>query len=136
MSLWVRIENGQVTACVDTPQTGDDWFQAIEIRPPLRKGREYYGAHFFDVVKNPVEIVWPVLPVPLQDRKNSMKVQARQTFLARVSSLAVAAIEPLGSDYDIPELERHKAEYEATVIAIDAATSHGELDNALHQAPV
>ena len=136
MSLWVRIENGQVTACVDTPQTGDNWFPAVEVRPPLRKGWEYYGAHFFDAAKNPVEIVWPILPVPLQDRKSSMKAQARQTFLTRANALVVAAIEPLGGDYDIPELERHKAEYEATVAAIDAATSHGELDDALHQAPV
>lgn len=136
MSLWVRVENGQVTSCVDTPQTGDDWFPAVEVRPPLQPGWEYYGAHSFDLSKNPVEVVWPVLPVPLQDRKNSMKANVRAVFMQRATAVISAAIEPVGGDYDVSELERHKAEYEATVAAVDAANSHAELDNALHQAPV
>ena len=129
MSLWVKVENGQVTSCVDTPQTGDSWFPAVEVRPPLREGWEYYGAHSFDTSKNPVEIVWPVLPVILQDRKNSMKSRAKTVFMRRVTSVISAAIEPIGGTYDISELERHKAEYEAAVAAIDAADSHADLDN-------
>lgn len=62
MSLWVKIENGVVTACqADTPSNQTDWRQAVEVRPTLDSAKQHYGAHSFDLSKDPVEIVWPVV---------------------------------------------------------------------------
>ena len=56
MSLWVRVESGQVVECVDSPRTGDNWFPTVEVRPTITPGHESYGAHWFDTSKNPVEV--------------------------------------------------------------------------------
>ncbi len=56
----VRVQNGQVTDCWDTPapegQSG--WSAAVEITPDLTPNREILTTHHFDITKNPIEIVW------------------------------------------------------------------------------
>lgn len=74
MSKHIRLENGQVVECVDVIPDGStgDWREAIEIPPSLIKGRQIAGAHSFDLDKNPVEIIWSVINLTVEDRKSDL----------------------------------------------------------------
>jgi len=96
MTFWVNIQNGVVAQCRDTPPPfGDaDWQLAVEVRPAIVQGTQYYGAHFFDTTKNPVEIVWPVLnftPDETVAHAAGLAVQAREAA-KKVRTAAVEAI--------------------------------------------
>lgn len=61
MAFWVNIQNGKVAQCRDSDPSGDpDWIPAIEVRPALGANQRR-GDHYFDITKQPVEIVWPVV---------------------------------------------------------------------------
>ena len=81
MSLYVRIENGEVKDCWDTQPDGrEGWKSAIEVRPVITSHRQYYTGHTFDLTKDPVEIVYGVADVTVAERKESMKQQAQMVF--------------------------------------------------------
>lgn len=74
MSKHIRVENNEVVQCLDyLPENAiGDWRLAIEIEPTLIPGRQIRGSHSFDLSKTPVEIVWSVVDIPIQDRKDSL----------------------------------------------------------------
>ena len=129
MAYWVRIDNGVVTGCVDSPP-GDmsAWVEAIEVRPAIQDGRETYGAHHFDITKRPVEIVWDVVPVGLNDRKSMMAQRALEKFKNDANAVILASVDPIGGVLDVDELERLKTHFESVSAAIAYANSHDDLD--------
>ena len=64
MTHWIRVVDGVVTDCWDTPppEGQEGWREAIENRPAKTKPHweQGYGAHYFDLSKDPAEIVWPL----------------------------------------------------------------------------
>ena len=124
MSLYVRIENGEVKNCQDTPPDGrDGWKSAIEIKPSITQHRQYYTGHIFDLTKDPVEIVYGFADVTVADRKASMKQQAGMAFNML---LREQALEP--STYDPVALQAAKDGIAPKQAAIDACTTHDQLD--------
>lgn len=124
MSLYVRIENGEVKDCWDTqPDNRPGWKSAIEVRPTITPHRQYYTAHTFDLTKDPVEIVYGVADVTVAERKESMKHQAAMAFNMLFRQQAA---DP--STYDPVALQTAKDSIAPKQAAIDACTTHDELD--------
>ena len=124
MSLYVRIENGEVKDVWDTPPDGrEGWKNAVEVRPVITPYRQYYTGHTFDLTKDPVEIVYGVADVTVADRKEHMKQQAAMAFNIVFRQ---QANDP--STYDPVALQAAKDSVEPKQAAIDACTTHDELD--------
>jgi len=120
MPLWVKVSNDAVVQCWDTPPPAGEegWREAIEVRPTVTAYREVYGQHYFDLTKTPVEIVWPVEAVLVEDRKADMLDYAK--FLSENG-------EPGTSEADFDPVAA-QALYLARVAAIEAAQTHDALD--------
>jgi hypothetical protein len=74
MPKYVRVENEHVVECLDYLPDGasGDWRQAVDVVPELLPGRQVMGTHHFDISKSPVEIVWSVLDISVEDRKKDL----------------------------------------------------------------
>ena len=120
MPMWVKVSNDVVVQCWDTPPPAneDGWRDAIEVRPAVTQYREVYGQHYFDLTKTPVEIVWPVEAVSVEDRKASMLSHAE--FLSKKG-------EPGTNEADLDPVAA-QALYLTRVAAIEAAQTHDDLD--------
>ena len=124
MSLYVRIENGEVKDCWDTPPDGRaGWKNAIEVKPTIIENRQKYTGHIFDITKDPVEIVYGVVDISVADRKEQMKQQAQFAFNMLFREQAV---DP--STYDPVALQAAKDAIAPKQAAIDACTTHDQLD--------
>ena len=124
MSLYVRIENGEVKDCWDTPPDGrEGWKNATEVKPAITPHRQYYTAHTFDLTKDPVEIVYGVADVTVAERKESMKQQAQMVFNRLFREQAENP-----STFDPVALQAAKDAVAPKQAAIDACTTHDELD--------
>jgi len=124
MSLYVRIENNEVKDCWDTPPDGrPGWKDAIEVRPTIIPHRQYYTGHTFDLTKDPVEIVYGVVDISVADRKVSMKENASMAFNMLFRQQANNP-----STYDPVALQAAKDGIAPKQAAIDACTTHDELD--------
>jgi hypothetical protein len=124
MSLYVRIENGEVKDCWDkSPDGREGWKNAIEVRPTITPHRQYYTGHTFDLTKDPVEIVYGVVDVTLAERKEQMKQDAQIEFNIFFRQQAQ---DP--STYDLVALQVAKDAVAPKQAAIDACTTHDQLD--------
>ena len=124
MSLYVRIENGEVKDCWDTPPDGRaGWKNAIEVKPTIIENRQKYTGHIFDITKDPVEIVYGVVDISVADRKEHMKQNAKfaLTFMLRQQAEDPETFDPV-------TLQAAKDSVVPKIAAIDACTTHDELD--------
>ena len=124
MSLYVRVENDEVKDVWDTPpDSRPGWRKAIEVKPTITPHRQYYTGHTFDITKDPVEIVYGVADVTVADRKESMKQQAAMAFNMLFRQQANNP-----STYDPVALQAAKDSIAPKQAAIDACTTHDQLD--------
>lgn len=124
-NLFVRIQNNQVTDCWDTPPPAgqDGWKSAIEVRPSIQAGRQGYTAHRFDINTDPVQIIWDTYEISVDDRKANMKVNANMSFQMEMQRQAQNP-----ANYNPAALTAAQAAAAPKVAAIEAATTHDELD--------
>ena len=120
MPLWVKVSNDAVVQCWDTPPPANEegWRDAIEVRPPVTAYREVYGQHYFDLTKTPVEIVWPIEAVLIEDRKADMLAYAKLLSEKGEPGTSEADFDPVAA----------QALYLTRVAAIEAAQTHDDLD--------
>jgi len=124
MSLYVRIENGEVKDCWDTPPDGrEGWKSAIEVKPTITPHRQYYTGHTFDLTKDPVEIVYSIADISVDSRKNQMKQMAAIEFNILFKKQAENP-----STYDPVALQAAKDAVAPKQAAIEVCTTHDELD--------
>ena len=126
-NLYVRIVNGEVKDCWDTPPAegvgNNGWKNAVEVRPAITANRQGYTAHTFDLSKDPVEIVYGTFDISVDDRKSGMKSNAQFTFQQVVNEQARNP-----STYDPTAVATAQAAMVARDAAIDACTTHDQLD--------
>jgi len=127
MSLYVRIVDGVVKDCWDTPPAegvgNNGWMNAVEIRPTIIANRQGYTAHTFDITKDPVEIVYGTFDISVDDRKAGMKSTTQFVFQQAVNEQAK---NPL--TYNPAVIESARQTMVAKNEAIDVCTTHDELD--------
>jgi hypothetical protein len=127
MSLFVQIVNNEVKQCWDTPPPdgvgNNGWKNAVEIRPNITANRQGYTAHTFDLSTDPVQIVYGTFDISVDERKGGMKANAGFEFQRVIQE---QARDP--SKYDPTAVAAAQAAIAPKILAIDAATSHDELD--------
>ena len=124
MSLYVRIENGEVKDCWDTtPDSRPGWKSAIEVKPTIIPHRQGYTEHTFDLTKDPVEIVYGTFDIAVSDRKEQMKQNAQIAFNMFFRQQANNP-----STYDPVALQAAKDAIAPKQAAIEACTTHDQLD--------
>ena len=125
MSLFVRIQNNEVTDCWDTPPPAgqDGWKSAIEVRPAITAHRQGYTAHVFNLATDPVQIVYGTYDIAVADRKAGMKANAGFAFQQIVQN---QLRDP--TSYDPEAIATAQAAIAPKLEAIEAATTHYELD--------
>jgi hypothetical protein len=125
MALYVRIQNNAVTDCWDTPPPAgqDGWKSAVEVRPAITAHRQGYTAHTFDLTTDPVQIVYGTYDIPVADRKAGMVANVSFSFQQVVQEQMRNP-----ASYDSAAVAAAQAAIAPKVAAIEAATTHDELD--------
>jgi hypothetical protein len=127
MTHYVRVENGEVKDVWDTsPAEGvgnNGWKNAVEVRPAITAHRQGYTAHRFDLTTDPVQIIWDTYDIPVADRKAGMIANANMGFQMEMQRQAMNP-----ANYDPAALAAAQAAIAPKVAAINAATTHDDLD--------
>ena len=127
MTHYVRVVDGQVKDVWDTPPAegvgNNGWRNAVEVRPSIVAHRQGYTAHRFDLNTDPVQIIWDTYEISVADRKNGMKANAGFEFQQVVNQMTRNP-----ETLDAAAIEAAKQTMVAKQAAIDAATTHDELD--------
>ena len=128
--FFVKIVNDEVTQCWDTqpPRGESGWKSAIEVRPAITN-RQYYTGHTFDITKDPVEIVYGVQDITAEDRKGGLRSQAAATFQQVVQEEMRKEVDEFPTtQYNAATVDAARIAFETRVAAINAATTHEQLD--------
>jgi len=124
MSLYVRVVNGEVQDVWDThPDIRPGWRNAVEVRPDIIPHRQKYTSHTFNIDIEPVQIIYGVEDILVDDRKTSMKQNAGMQFNMLLQRMANNP-----DNYDAAALQIAKDAIAPKQAAIDACTTHDELD--------
>jgi len=127
MTHYVQIVNNEVKQCWDTvPPAGvgnDGWKNAVEVRPAITAHRQGYTAHRFDLNTDPVQIIWDTYEISVDDRKGGMKQNANSGFQQEMQKQMNNP-----STYDPVKLQAANDAVAPKIAAIEAATSHDDLD--------
>jgi hypothetical protein len=121
--LYVKIEDEKVTQVWDSAPPANElefWHEAVEIRPEVNSKRTGFTGHHFDITKTPVEIVWDTYEFSIDERKGSLKMGAEFEYKQ--------AIKDLDEVKNVKSFEAAKLAYDTKLAAIEAATTHEDLD--------
>jgi hypothetical protein len=128
MSKHIRVENNEVVQCLDyLPENATgDWRIAVEIEPILVSGRQIRGSHTFDLNKDPVEIVWSVIDLTIDDRKISLLEQLNNDSYQLVSVELLKEFN--GEDSNFVFVQQAIQAYRTKRSQINSLTTHEEID--------
>ena len=128
---WVRIQEGTVTDCWDTPPPEDqiNWFEAVEVIPELTLNREGITEHTFDITTNPVRIVWNKRFIEVDERKNMLIAEAKNIFLKVVQGQMDLQLSTDSSEeFDTDIVATAKAALLTRITQVETADTHEEVD--------
>lgn len=131
MSLFVQVVSEEVKQVWDTqPPAGEaGWKSAVEVKPDLTAERQVYDGHTFDISVDPVQIVYAVRDLTVDERKRSLIGAAQATYRTAVQAEMNKEIDEFPStQYDAAAVAAAQDTYEARVTAVNAATTHDEVD--------
>ena len=127
MALYVQVIDNAVKQVWDSlPPDGignNGWRNAVEVRPAITDHRQGYTAHVFDLETDPVQIVYGTYEIEVADRKNDMKANANIGFQQEMQKQMNNP-----ATYDPAKLQAAKDAVAPKIAAIEAATSHDDLD--------
>jgi hypothetical protein len=128
MPKHIRVENDEVVECLDyLPENATgDWRDAIEIEPTLIAGRQITGAHSFDLTKTPVEIVWSVIDLTIEDRKSMLLQQLNSDSYEIVHDELIKEFQGESSDFAL--VQGAISAYRSKRTEIENLTTHEEID--------
>ena len=132
---WIRVKNGQVTDVWDyAPDPArraaePGWQEAVEIFPDITPNREIVTSHTFNLDATPIQIVWGKREVTVDERQGSLIGQAKGEFQRVVQEQMQRQINDNPDEqYDANAVAQAKADMEAKIAAVQAATTHEALD--------
>lgn len=127
MTLFVQVLDGEVKQVWDTPPSegvgNNGWRNAVEVRPAIQAGRQGYTDHRFDLTTDPVQIIWDAFEFPLEDRKFGLVRHASIEFRSFVEQQSRNP-----ETFDVSAVEAARQAMLAKQAAIEACTTHDELD--------
>jgi len=130
MSLFVKVVNNEVKQVWDTqPPAGESgWHSAVEVKPAITDNRQVYTGHTFDLTTDPVQIVYGVADVTVDERKAGLISQAKSEFQQVANEQLQVEMDDTDTAGDLDAVSAAKAVKDAKIVAINAATTHDELD--------
>ena len=127
MTHYVQVVGNEVKQVWDTPPAegvgNNGWKNAVEVRPAITAHRQGYTAHRFDLTTDPVQIIWDTYDITVADRKAGMIANANMGFQMEMQRQAMNP-----ANYDPAALAAAQAAIAPKVAAINAATTHDDLD--------
>ena len=128
MSLFAKVVNEEVTQVWDTqPPAGESgWKSAVEVKPDITANRQTYDGHTFDISVDPVQIVYAVKDITVDDRKGGLIGAAKSTYQQVANEQA--RLEAEDASGDASAVSTAKDVKDASIVAITDCTTHDELD--------
>jgi hypothetical protein len=128
MSLFVKVENEEVTQVWDTPPPEGEygWKSAVEVRPEITDGKQIYTAHTFDLTADPVQIVYGVENLTVAQRKQGLIGQANSEYQQVANEQT--QLEVTDASGDAAAVSAAKDAKDASIAAINGCTTHAHLD--------
>ena len=130
MSLFVRVINNEVKQVWDTqPPAGESgWKSAVEVKPDVTENRQVLDGHTFDITTDPVQIVYAVRDITVDERKAGLIGQAKAEFQQVVNEQLQIEMDDTDTAGDLDAVSAAKAVKDAKIVAINTATTHEDLD--------
>ena len=130
MSLFVKIVNNEVKQVWDTqPPAGESgWKSAVEVKPDVVENRQTLNGHTFDITTDPVQIVYAVRDITVDERKAGLIGRAKAEFQQVVNEQLQIEMDDTDTAGDLDAVSAAKAVKDARIVAINACTTHEELD--------
>ena len=130
MSLYVKIVNNEVKQVWDTqPPAGESgWKSAVEVKPDVVENRQVLNGHTFDITTDPVQIVYAVRDVTVEERKAGLIGRAKAEFQQVVNEQLQIEMDDTDTAGDLDAVSAAKAVKDAKIVAINTATTHEDLD--------
>ena len=128
MSLFVKVENEEVTQVWDTPPPEGEygWKSAVEVRPEITDGKQIYTPHTFDLTADPVQIVYGVENLTVAQRKQGLIGQANSEYQQVANEQT--QLEVTDASGDAAAVSTAKDAKDASIAAINGCTTHAHLD--------
>jgi len=129
MSLFVKVVNEEVREVWDTQPTAGEanWYAAIEVRPEITDGKQIYTGHTFDLTTDPVQIVYGVNNLTVDQRKSNLISKAKGAYQEVANDQT--RLETEDGSGDAAVLSEAKNVKDTKITAINACTTHDQLDN-------
>jgi len=104
------------------------WREAVEVKPDLVDNREIMTTHSFDLNADPAQIVWGKRELTVDERKGVLRGQANAEFQEVVDAQLQIEMADDDASGDLEAVSTAKAAKDARIAAINAATTHDEVD--------
>ena len=104
------------------------WREAVEVKPDLVDNREIITTHSFDLDADPAQIVWGKRELTVDERKGALIGQAKAEFQQVVDAQLQIEMADDDASGDLDAVSAAKAVKDARIAAINAATTHDEVD--------
>jgi hypothetical protein len=104
------------------------WRAVSEVKPDLVDNREIITTHSFDLDADPAQIVWAKRELTVDERKGALRGQANAAFQAVVDAQMQIEMAEDDASGDLDAVSAAKAVKDARIAAINAATTHDEVD--------
>ena len=132
--FWIQVKNGEVKQVWDyAPDASrraaeSGWREAVEVKPDLIDNREIITTHSFDLDADPAQIVWGKRELTVDERKGALIGQAKAEFQQIVDAQLQVEMADDDASGDLDAVAAAKAVKDARIAAINAATTHDEVD--------
>ena len=132
--FWIQVKNGEVKQVwdykPDPARMSEEggWRAATEVKPDLVDNREIMTTHSFDLDADPAQIVWAKRELTVDERKGALRGQANAEFQAVVDAQLQVEMADDDASGDLDAVSAAKAVKDARIAAINAATTHDEVD--------
>lgn len=132
--FWIQVKNGEVKQVWDYKPDASrmaaesGWRAASEVKPDLVDNREIMTTHSFDLDADPAQIVWAKRELTVDERKGALIGQANAAFQEVVNAQLAIEIAEDDASGDLDAVSAAKAVKDARIAAINAATTHDEVD--------
>ena len=132
--FWIQVKNGEVKQVWDYKPDASrmaaesGWRAASEVKPDLVDNREIITTHSFDLDADPAQIVWGKRELTVDERKGALIGQAKAEFQAVVDAQLQIEMADDDASGDLDAVSAAKAVKDARIAAINAATTHDEVD--------
>ena len=133
MALYVQVVNNQMAQCIDTqppvPVGQDGWKNSIEVKPTPIPYQQGLNGPVYMCDLDPVQIVWTVYDISIDEQKGGKYGQAAQQFNAVIAQqTALETDSNPNSHYDPAVVAAAQKSYQDICAQIGVATTQEQLD--------